>query len=295
MQLRRIALGLVLALAGITGGVALAPGPSAHAADSRAVVIVDTGSGVHRTVVTFGGTITGLQALELAGASPVTVGYSGQGAAICALYGVGHEASSSDCLGTPDDPSYWAYFKSPAASSGWTYSRGCACSSVVHDGDVEGWRFGTGQQPPYSSFCAVAGCAPPPAPPAPTAAPATAGSGSGAGSPPPSVAGTEANAPPRGGDVGGTGNGATATSTVPAGGSTLSPASTTPSTTRAAARDRSRSGSGDESAAGFGTGGNDGDGGSPWGVVGAAVLVGLLATGAWWLRRGRLRRAGPPD
>src|SRR4029078_136940 len=82
--------------------------------------------------------------------------FAGQGTAICALDGVGHDASQPDCLGTLADPRYWAYFRSPAGASSWTYSRGCACTSTVHDGDVEGWRFGTGQSPPYASFCSVA-------------------------------------------------------------------------------------------------------------------------------------------
>ena len=43
-------------------------------------------------MISFSGTITGIQALQLAGANPVTYGYGGQGAAVCALDGVGHDA-----------------------------------------------------------------------------------------------------------------------------------------------------------------------------------------------------------
>ncbi len=136
------------------------PGRVAHAAsNSRAVVIVDTGHSVHIEVISFSSaTISGLEALRLAGASPETVGYSGQGIAVCKLYGVGHEATRDECLGTPSDPRYWAYFRAPPGARSFTYSQVGAGSSVVGDGYVEGWRFGTGAPPPFHSFCEIAGC-----------------------------------------------------------------------------------------------------------------------------------------
>ena len=298
MRFRRLA--AAVAALGITSaaavGVVVVDAPAAHGADSRAVVVVDTGGGVRRSVVSFSGSITGLQALQLAGANPVTYGFAGQGTAVCALDGVGHDATQGSCLGTLDDPRYWAYFRSAAGSSGWTYSRGCACTAAVHDGDVEGWQFGTGQAPPYSSFCSVAGCAPPPTPP-PTAAPAA---------PPPSVAGTVVTAPPAG--AGSTGSGGSATgagggkgtvTTVPGSGASSDPAAAGSSTTagRSGSRSGTKSGStsgggSDQRALPAGTGGSSG-GGSPWGVVGAVVLVAGLAGGAWWLRRSRVARARP--
>ena len=166
--MKRFAGALLCTLVLVTAASA-AVAPPATAADSRAVVVIDTGQGSRRAVISFSGTITGIQALQLAGANPVTYGYAGQGAAVCALDGVGHDATSS-CLGTPSDPRYWAYFRAVDGASTWSYSNQCACGSTVRDGDVEGWRFGTGQQPPFVSFCDAAGCAPPPTPP-PTAPP----------------------------------------------------------------------------------------------------------------------------
>mgnify|MGYP001770796345 CR=1 FL=1 len=150
----------------------------AAAASNRAVVVVDTGDNVYVRVVSFSSSsITGLDALRLAGADPVTLGYSGQGAAVCKLFGIGHEPTAKTCLGTPSDPRYWAYFRAPAGSTSYTYSSVGAGASVVHDKDVEGWKFGTGQPPPFYSFCETAGCA----------SGGTAGSGGGGSSPPSSA------------------------------------------------------------------------------------------------------------
>ncbi len=79
-------------------------------------MIIDTGSGSVTRVISFSGSISGLQALSLAGASPVTTVYGGQGYAVCKLLGVGNEPDS--CLGTSSDPRYWAYLPR-ARRSGW--------------------------------------------------------------------------------------------------------------------------------------------------------------------------------
>ena len=122
--------------------------------------------------ICFSGAISGLDALQLAGANPLTYGFAGQGAAVCQLFGVGNPADSS-CLIGPGGQ-YWAYYRAAPGAGGWTYSRGGASSTTVVDGAVEGWRYGTGAAPGFVGFCAVVGCGPPPteAPP-PTAPPAT--------------------------------------------------------------------------------------------------------------------------
>ncbi|RIK06442.1 MAG: hypothetical protein DCC49_11530 [Acidobacteria bacterium] len=131
----------------------------AHASVGRAVVIVDTGSQVRRIVVSFEGeSISGLEALSLAGANPETLTYGGTGAAVCRLFGVGHSVSPQACLGTPSDQRYWGYFRAPSGSSSFRYSGAGAGVTRVANGDVEGWRFGLGEAPLYSSFCEVAGC-----------------------------------------------------------------------------------------------------------------------------------------
>jgi hypothetical protein len=78
--------------------------------------------------------------------------FAGQGGAVCRLFGVGRDAGPN-CLGGADgDNRYWAYFRAPAGTSTYTYSRAGAGSTQVHDGDVEGWKFGTGAAPPYAAL-----------------------------------------------------------------------------------------------------------------------------------------------
>jgi hypothetical protein len=157
---------------------ALPAAPAAAAGASRARVIVDTGGQTVVRDITFDGTITGLQALQLAGANPVVYSFNGQGGAVCRLYGVGRDAGPG-CLGGADgDPNYWAYFRAPAGSASFTYSRAGAGSVTVHDGDVEGWRWGTGAAPAWSAPPpTTTTTAPPPAGGGPSAGGSTAASG----------------------------------------------------------------------------------------------------------------------
>lgn len=134
------------------GAVVALPGAPADAAGThRALVIVDTGATTYQRVVTFtADSITGIQALELAGANPVVYSYAGQGGAVCRLFGVGRDAGPN-CLGGADgDNRYWAYFRAPTGTSSFTYSRAGAGSTQVRDGDVEGWKFATGQAPAWA-------------------------------------------------------------------------------------------------------------------------------------------------
>lgn len=127
------------------------------AATHRAGVIVDTGSGTHIVVVSFPeDSITGLDLLQRAGADPVVRSFTGQGGGVCALYGVGHTADSS-CLGSNDDPRYWGYFLAHGGATSWTYARAGAGSVTVHDGDVDGWRYGNGDSPSFRSFAQLTG------------------------------------------------------------------------------------------------------------------------------------------
>lgn len=166
---------------------------------SRATVVVDTGSGpVWSACISFSGTISGVQALELAGSTitdlaPVYESYSGEGRAVCALRGVG--TAPPGCLG--NQANYWAYFRNGA------YARGGASASKVRDGDVEGWRWGTGVAPRAATAGTRAVATPPattspppPAPvPSPTVAPPTA-SPTSAGGPAGGLAGVPAEAGP---------------------------------------------------------------------------------------------------
>ena len=147
-----------------------APAPAQACSGNHALVVVDTGSAVHQTEVCWSGTITGLGALQLAGANPVTYGTTGFGAAVCKLYGVGNEASSLNaCLEGPGG-AYWAYFRAAPGAGGWTYSAAGAGNTTVSSGAMEGWRYGTGTKPPFPCYDGGFGCTAPT-----TAAPATTG------------------------------------------------------------------------------------------------------------------------
>jgi hypothetical protein len=295
--MRRFAGALACALA--AGGFLIAAAAPAAAGPNRAVVVIDTGGGSRRAVIEFSGTITGIQALQLAGANPGTRGYAGQGVAVCTLDGVGH-APDDSCLGTPSDPRYWAYFQAQDGAGGWTYSRGCACSSVVGDGDVEGWRFGTGQAPPFASFCAVAGCAPPPPPPPPPApdpAPAAQGESASPGGAGPAAPGGAAPSSNAGSADSTTGTAPSGSADNPA--SSISPNTatdpSTPSETRRGSHvtNPTMTGNGDrernEERALDATrrGGDDEGSGSPWGVIVAGGVAAGIGAFAIALRRRR--------
>ncbi len=233
------------------------------AGSSTAVVVIDTGAAVRHTVIHFDGSISGIDALQLAGANPVTYGFQGQGAAVCALDGVGNPADQSCLIGPHGE--YWAYFVATGGSTSWAYSRGCACTTTVHDGDVEGWRYGTGTAPSSSAdFSAYVDCAPPAtSPPAGGGAGASPGNGPGGttgettpgttGGTTPGTTGGSSDEPsgapsagPSGGQSGGTVEPGGAGSTDAAAGnpepddagSAAPPTSTTPPTTTSRPRDR---------------------------------------------------------
>ncbi len=282
--------GLRALLVAVVGAAALGLGPAAHAdvdaqgCSSRAVVVVEPGPGA--VSICFDGSISGLDALQLAGANPVTYGFAGQGAAVCQLYGVGNPADQS-CLIGPGGQ-YWAYFRAAPGAGGWTYSRGGAGSSTVVDGSVEGWRYGTGGAPGFVSFCSVVSCAPPPTNPPPTAPPVTA--------PPVAPAGPTAS-PAGGGNGGAPAPGATAT-TAPSsskdgksGAGAESGTAAATSTTGGSGGNgttgkRQARGAGDAVALGPGSG-SGGDSGSPVGVVIAIVAVVLAAGTGLWVRHRR--------
>jgi hypothetical protein len=280
---RAMRVALVIAVCAVFTGV----GPVARAdvtaagCSSRAVVVVQPGPGA--VSICFDGSISGLDALQLAGANPITYGFSGQGAAVCQLFGVGNPADQS-CLIGPGGQ-YWAYYRAAPNASGWTYSRGGASTTTVTDGSVEGWRYGTGDAPGFVSFCSVVGCAPPatdppPAPAPPATAPPVAPQGPQTTTAPATSPGTgskaneKANAKDKtdGKDGGTKADGGT------------SATSTTEGTGKSGST-RSRRATDVEIAAGPGSGGSDS--GSPVGVIVAAVVLVAGGVAAVWFRRRR--------
>lgn len=209
---------LLAALVGPMAPRAIASGPS------RAVVVADSGTGVVVRGIEFeGDSISGIEALQLAGLAPVLQSFTGEGGAVCAISGVGCPSDDS-CLTCDGRGYYWSYWRAPAGSSGYAYSRVGAGATRVHDGDVEGWRWGTGAAPAYRSFTSVFPPAPPPPAPSPGGG-GTTGGGRGPGG------GTSG-----GGTTGGALPGPTATN-APAAGTTATsagaPAGATSTTTSA--------------------------------------------------------------
>jgi hypothetical protein len=271
----------VVALVVASLGLAVAPGP-ATAAEHRALVVVDTGTTVIRRTITFSeDSISGIAALQRAGADPTVYSYNGQGGAVCRLFGVGRDAGPG-CLGGADgDARYWAYFRAPAGSTTFRYSQVGGGATAVHDGDVEGWKFGTGAAPPYSPV--------PPVTPPSTAAPS-----------PPSTAAPAPGAP-----------GGPQPGVVAASGVTPAIAAPGPSPSTAAPGGLPVTGATDDVAATGATGATDqargehrprtqeaaarravtvddaGGGGTPWSFVLLGLLLAAMAAGVVLLRRAR--------
>lgn len=260
----------------VLGGV---PGPAAATGAHHATVVVDTGgtTAPSRVVVAFfPDSISGLEALQLAGAHPAVIGFSGLGGAVCSLYGVGHPATSSTCLGEPSDPRFWAYWHVPAGQIGFnqsTYSRAGAGSVRVHDGDVEGWRYGTGE-PPRSVPIA------PPAPgtPAVTAPQAAPPADPGAATAPPATGVTS-------GALGAT-TGTTLVPVPPAAATAANAGSSTTSTSRHVAKTEVAA----ERASVSGDAGGGGES-STLSIVGFVAVLTVLGAGIFFARRARLGRS----
>jgi hypothetical protein len=158
MKLRR---GLAAASLAFTAGIVVAgPAPFACAGPGPdATLVVDTGSSEQFLCIALDAdSVSGLHLIELAGQQhglSYSFGYQGQ--AVCMLAGVGSNEEECFSGGEP----FWGYWR--ASGSSWTWSGTGAGGTVVEDGDVEGWSWGTGndggshQQPPMTSHEAVCG------------------------------------------------------------------------------------------------------------------------------------------
>lgn len=210
---------LLAALVGPMAPKAVASGPN------RAVVVADSGTGLIVRGIEFSSdSISGLEALQLAGLSPVLQSFNGEGGAVCALQGVGCPSDDS-CLTCDPRGYYWAYWRAPSGSSGYAYSRVGAGSTRVHDGDVEAWRWGTGSAPAYRSFASVYPPAPTP-PPATVAPPPGNGGGTGTGGTPTAGGGTPAPGATTGTSAPEAGTATTAVAATGATTSTVAPTTT---------------------------------------------------------------------
>ena len=127
------------------------------APEHRAAVVVDTGTEVRRVCVRFTEeSLTGIEALVRAGTDPVLRAFGGKGAAVCSLCGTGCPGDES-CLTCDPGGRFWSYSRAPAGTGTLRTSGVGASSTTVRDGDVEGWRWGTGGTPPFATVGEVCG------------------------------------------------------------------------------------------------------------------------------------------
>jgi hypothetical protein len=154
-------LGLALVLVGV------APDAAPALATHTAGVTVSYGDGrvVRRTVSFTAASISGIAALQGAGFGAEVYGYSGLGAAVCRIDGVGR-APDASCLNGGTE--YWAYWQNG------TYSRVGAGATRVEDGDQEQWAWGSGTSAPPTTAFPAATTVPPPTHAPVTEPPATA-------------------------------------------------------------------------------------------------------------------------
>ena len=136
----------------------------AHAAIHHAALVIQHASGsvITRCVAFAEGQISGLQLVERSGVQYDAQNFGSIGSAMCQL---DREPSTvpPGCFGSGP---YWQYFHRQGGA--WQTSAFGASSSLLHDGDMDGWHFAVGaNQAPgnvtFSSVCAA------PAPPAATA------------------------------------------------------------------------------------------------------------------------------
>jgi len=288
----------------VVAALVVLPTSAPAAGSSRAVVNV----GGSNHVVTFDGSTSGIAALQMAAGVEI-ISYGGQGVAVCRINGVGNAPIPGECLGEVSGQ-YWSYWRAAPGAGGFSYSGGGAGGTSVTDGAVEGWSFGSGSPPPFSSFCAVAGCAPP-APP-PTVAPIVPPTAGPAAPPAPPTARPTASPTVAGGSgSSSTGGSAAAATNEPKGsagkqdpGKEAGRGSGSAKNGDSNAPDQSDSGSGPASASsdggtGRGANGRDGqqaagpvvsredEGGSPWGVATAAGAFAALGAGGYIVRKRR--------
>jgi hypothetical protein len=179
----------LLALLALGLATTAAQEPDGRAHHVAVVVQYASGEVAARCVGFDAESISGYDALTLAGFNVVAEGSAGLGAMVCSIDGVGcdYPTESCACQCEGGTCAYWAY--SHLRDGAWQYSTQGASSYRVGDGAVEGWAWGGGSvqrgaSPPVVSWgdiCAAQAAAlptaipptsiPPTEPPPPTAPP----------------------------------------------------------------------------------------------------------------------------
>lgn len=145
MRIRAGALSLFIAAGALAPAVVPASSACAAEAEPRAALIVDTGRGkpLEMCVALGEPKVTGIELIELASDQydlQYRLGYGGRG--VCQLANVPKETPSEECF--EDRDSFWGYWRGDG-SGGWEWSGSGGGGTVVEDGDVEGWAYGTGR------------------------------------------------------------------------------------------------------------------------------------------------------
>ena len=150
-------MGAAASAALIAGFLSIRP---AHAAIHHAALVIQHASGsvITRCVAFAEDQITGLQLVERSGVPYEEQSFGSIGTAMCQL---DREPSTvpSGCFGSGP---YWQYFHRRGAA--WQTSAFGASSSVLRDGDMDGWHYAAGanQVPGNVEFASVCGAPPPP-------------------------------------------------------------------------------------------------------------------------------------
>ena len=151
-------MGAAASAALIAGFLSIRP---AHAAIHHAALVIQHASGsvITRCVAFAEDQITGLQLVERSGVPYEAQSFGSIGTAMCQL---DREPSTvpSGCFGSGP---YWQY--SHRRGAAWQTSAFGASSSVLRDGDMDGWHYAAGanQVPGNVEFASVCGAPPPPA------------------------------------------------------------------------------------------------------------------------------------
>lgn len=297
-----VVLGLILAGSGAAPPAVRLDGLQPVAATTNhAAIVIDTGSEVKKFCLAFPEeSISGAEALRRVDAQPVFASFGGSGEAVCSLCGTGCPSSNCFC----DPQRFWAYHRAGPGGAPYSFSRAGASSTAVRNGDVEGWRWGSGKAPPAATVSEVCDVEEPPArttagtsgsstttsEAAPkettptTGTPATTAPGD-----PPTTAGAAPDrsrrVPPVGdGDAGRDASGATPVTEVPPG-----PAPESEARSSEPEVDEHRDSTG-EAATPTGTGGSDGDGTDLATTAVFALLLGAILAWTAKLRRTKVRR-----
>ncbi len=143
---------VILLVGGLVGTGTTAGQEPSHAG----LVITDAEGDTETSCIEFAEEeITGAELLRRSGLSVVYTGSGGFGEGVCSIDGTGcNDPGDCFCRCRGADCAYWAYFS--RSEGGWRFQPVGASQRSVRDGDVDGWVWGSGSEPPPQvSFATV--------------------------------------------------------------------------------------------------------------------------------------------